>query len=93
MSVTLDWIAQHLPAPDLIKIDVEGAELSVLEHAGSLLQRGRRPCWILEVAAENGRAIADILRAYKYRLFDVDAPDHEVDTPVWNTLAVPADSL
>ena len=89
MTVTLDWIAQNLPAPDLIKIDVEGAERSVLEHAGLKLLRDVRPRWIVEVAAENVTSIGQILREAHYRLFDADAPDNEIEWPAWNTLAVP----
>jgi FkbM family methyltransferase len=29
-TVSLDWLAERFPAPDIIKIDVEGAELNVL---------------------------------------------------------------
>jgi FkbM family methyltransferase len=38
-------IAEGLPPPDLIKIDVEGGEGSVLEGAKNLLERGR--CMVL----------------------------------------------
>jgi FkbM family methyltransferase len=93
VAVTLDWVARHLPAPDLIKVDVEGAELGLLEHAGSLVGGDTRPRWIVEVAAENARPIAEMFRAARYRLFDANAPAHEVDWPVWNTLAVPAERL
>ena len=32
-TVTLDWLAARFPAPDVLKIDVEGAELAVLAGA------------------------------------------------------------
>jgi FkbM family methyltransferase len=89
LSVTLDWVAQCLPPPDVIKVDVEGAELGVLEHAGIQLLQRVRPRWIIEVAAENARRIEQILRAARYRLFDANAPENEVESPVWDTLAVP----
>ena len=28
-TVTLDWLAARFPAPDVLKIDVEGAELAL----------------------------------------------------------------
>jgi len=93
VSVTLDFVAQHLPAPNLIKVDVEGAELGLLEHAGSLMLNGARPTWIIEVAAENANPIADILRTARYRMFDANAPGQEIDRPAWNTLAVPEEKL
>lgn len=93
MAVTLEWLAGQLPVPDLIKIDVEGSELSVLEHAGSSLLRDVRPWWIVEVAAENAAAIAQIFRNANYRLFDANAPDDEITSPAWNTLAVPGEKV
>jgi FkbM family methyltransferase len=44
---TLDECARELPPPDLIKVDVEGAELEVLEGATELI-RSRRPAMIIE---------------------------------------------
>jgi hypothetical protein len=85
----LEWIAEFLPPPDLIKIDVEGAELAVLTHAGTRLLQQIRPRWIIEVEAGNAGAIAQVLRAARYRLFDANAPEEELTYPTWNTLAVP----
>ena len=33
VAVTLDWLLESLPAPSVVKIDVEGAELEVLKGA------------------------------------------------------------
>ena len=93
VSVTLDWAAQHLPAPDLVKVDIEGAELAVLEHAGPRILHGSRPRWIIEVASENAKRVADILHGAGFRLFDVNAPEEEIERAAWNTLAVPAERL
>lgn len=38
-TVTLDELANDLPAPIFLKIDVQGAELQVLEGASSVLER------------------------------------------------------
>ena len=92
VTVTLEEMAQHLPQPDLIKIDVEGGELAVLEHAGTQLLEHVRPRWIIEVAAENVAGVADILRSVNYRFFNANEPAQEVERPVWNTLAIPAES-
>lgn len=49
----LDGLSPGLPVPDLVKIDVEGAELSVLEGASELLA-GRRPPLLIEFHSEQG---------------------------------------
>ncbi len=57
---TLDECAAKLEPPDLIKVDVEGAELEVLEGARELIA-GRRPAMIIEfhdaLALERGEKI------------------------------------
>ncbi len=47
-GTTLDQLAEHFGAPKLIKIDVEGGELEVLEGASVLLS-AHRPVLVVEV--------------------------------------------
>ena len=47
---------QRLDNVRLIKCDVEGAELLVLNGAHSLAVAGRRPIWILEINARTSAA-------------------------------------
>ncbi len=42
LVVSLDWVLGFYPTPDVLKIDVEGAELAVLRGAETLL-RTKRP--------------------------------------------------
>ena len=42
VAVTLDWLLQPLPHPSVVKIDVEGAEMEVLEGANASV-RDRPP--------------------------------------------------
>ena len=51
--------AEGLPAPDLVKIDVEGAEAAVLDGAAEILQR-TRPALLIELHSTN-RAVAERL--------------------------------
>jgi FkbM family methyltransferase len=44
------------PAPDFMKIDVEGAELFVIRGAGGLFASGRRPLMLIEIFAPWERA-------------------------------------
>jgi FkbM family methyltransferase len=88
-TVTLDWLAARFPAPDVLKIDVEGAELAVLNGSAQLL--GHLPTIICEVAARNAAAVSGLLTARGYTLFDGDRPSGErvpVSVAPPNTLAV-----
>src|SRR5205807_3129748 len=42
MTVSLDWLSERYLLPDILKIDVEGAELEVLKGAEALFEK-RRP--------------------------------------------------
>jgi FkbM family methyltransferase len=93
MVVTLDWLSEQLATPDLIKIDVEGAEDRVLRGAIELL-RVHRPVVIVEVAAECARSVAETLQAADYLMLDLRAPERgPLASPAWNTLALPAERL
>lgn len=74
-TVTLDWLADHFPAPDIIKIDVEEAEARVLAKASGVL-RGH-PKIICEVAAKNSSLVGGTFSHYGYTLFDGDKAPHE----------------
>ena len=67
-TVTLDWLAARFSRPDVIKIDVEGAELKVLAGAADVLQMG--PTLICEVAGDNEVSVSDVLTGYGYSLYD-----------------------
>jgi FkbM family methyltransferase len=66
----------HLPAPDVIKMDIEGAEYAVLSD---LLESGLRPAQILvefhhrwrEVGARRTRQALTLLQRTGYRIADV----------------------
>lgn len=88
-TVTLDWLAARFPAPDVIKIDVEEAELTVLAGAAEVL--GRAPTIICEVAAANAAPVWELLSARGYAVYDGDQPCHErvpTATAPFNTLAM-----
>jgi FkbM family methyltransferase len=72
-TVTLDWLATHFRPPNVIKIDVEEAEVTVLAGASSML-RAALPTIVCEVAGRNATAVRDILTAHGYTLYDGDQP-------------------
>lgn len=87
-SVTLDWLLDQMPAPQVLKIDVEGAETHALHGAARLLSTAR-PTVICEVRAENAAAVTELLIGHGYRLFDLAAPERRAITQAtFNTLAV-----
>ncbi|SBW22322.1 FkbM family methyltransferase [Candidatus Protofrankia californiensis] len=90
-TVTLDLLLEHFAAPDILKIDVEGAEHLVLEGAERLLS-DIRPTIVCEVAAENSVAITAILAKHGYQIFDASQTTRTrrpVAIAPWATLAVP----
>lgn len=92
VTVSLDWLSERYGLPDLIKIDVEGAELEVLLGASTLLEK-KRPILLCEVTAETAAEVTRFLRKKEYRLFDGDvsaAARKELDSAPWNTIALPA---
>lgn len=91
VAVTLDWLADRCPLPDVLKIDVEGAELEVLKGAGTLMDR-KRPVLLCEVSDTNAAEIAALLRERRYRIFDGEVSGSlrkELHSAPWCTVAIP----
>jgi FkbM family methyltransferase len=90
-TVTLDWLAARFPVPDVLKIDVEGAELAVLSGGAGVLARS--PTVICEVCAQNADAVTGILASHRYTLYDGERRRGDrvpVPAAPFNTLAVVA---
>lgn len=91
VCVTLDWLLDRRPAPDVVKIDIEGAELEALQGASRLLA-SIRPVLICEVSSDVAGPVAALLLDAGYDLFDGDLPASRrqpVPHASWNTLAIP----
>ncbi len=90
-TVTLDWLADRFSFPDVLKIDVEGAELAVLEGGATVLARS--PAVVCEVCAQNADAVTQILGGHGYALYDGDRCGGDrvpVAAAPFNTLAIAA---
>jgi hypothetical protein len=89
--LTLDFLLEHFPAPTVLKIDAEGAELKALRGASKLLRTVRPVMWC-EVSPENAISVAELLRDASYQIYAA-ALSPEKRTPLqrasWDTLAVP----
>jgi FkbM family methyltransferase len=95
VTCDVESLAQWLPAPDVMKIDVEGAETEVLLGAASVL-KSKRPLIICEVAGDNAQEVSRLLHEAKYELYDASRPI-EVGASIalasWNTVALPEEHL
>jgi FkbM family methyltransferase len=92
LSVTLDWLLTIYPAPDVLKIDVEGAEALVLRGAEQLLSKVQ-PRILCEVNEDNSKEVSGILRGFGYAIYDADQPRasrQQTFLAPWNTIAYPA---
>jgi len=62
--LTIDTVAQNWHAPDFIKIDVEDAEMRVLNGAHQILSQGR-PVFLVEVTTSS-REIQELFMKFNY---------------------------
>jgi len=91
VTVTLDWLLQHLPTPGVLKIDVEGMEHRVLAGGLKLLAEERPRIWC-EVTPKNADQVTRILHAANYDIYNgsLDPRQREpLPRAVWDTLALP----
>jgi FkbM family methyltransferase len=87
VTITLDWLLEHSPTPQLVKIDVEGCEAAVLRGATKLLRT--RPIVFCEVTRHHDD-VAYLLGAAGYALYAArEADRHPLQRPSYDTLAVP----
>jgi FkbM family methyltransferase len=91
VAVTLDWILNYFPQPKLIKIDVEGAEVRVLEGGLKVLSEVK-PIILCEVSHLNGQTVFSLLHSYGYTIFDMDVEKQKrqpIVTFAPNIIAIP----
>jgi FkbM family methyltransferase len=94
-TFNLDWLLTKLPAPNVIKIDVEGAELEVLRGQTLMLNKVR-PVIICEVGSEAAEEVTGVFTLASYRLFEGSKPlDHmrNITCACWNTVAIPDEKV
>lgn len=95
VALSMDWLAENLPPPNVIKCDVEGAEIEVFVGGAKVLQN-IRPAIICEVCGEASQQMTAILVNAGYRLYDGEKPLSRyaaVDRASWNTIAIPEERL
>ena len=90
-AFNLDWLLSKLPIPNIIKIDVEGAELEVLSNQVRMLNEVR-PVIVCEVGSTPLTKLRDLLTSASYCLFDGEKPLRKaqiVNRATWSTIAIP----
>lgn len=90
-AFTIDWFASRLPHPDLVKIDVEGAEREVLAGAVELFDKCR-PLVICEVGVTERDWVTGFFHARNYDLYTGLVPKAErkpIEKASWSTIAIP----
>ncbi|HXU38816.1 MAG TPA: FkbM family methyltransferase [Blastocatellia bacterium] len=91
VTVTLDWLSERYALPDVLKIDVEGAELEVLRGAEVLLER-KRPIVLCETSGETSSEVTKLLLKKGYRIYNGEIPKgerKELRAAPWTTIALP----
>jgi FkbM family methyltransferase len=89
---TLDAQLLELSPPDLVKIDIEGAEVAALRGAGTLLSK-HRPTILCELHGTND-AVCELLESHSYELQVIETPELAPREAKWDVhiLAVPRGS-
>ncbi len=91
VTLSLGWLAEKLPPPNLVKCDVEGAELEVFCGQSKMLEH-IRPVILCEVRPENSERMTDVLVKKRYRLYDGEKPlsqDAEIAKAPYNMIGIP----
>ena len=68
VALSLDWLTEKLPPPNVVKCDVEGAEVEVFSGQSKMLGN-IRPVIICEVGGETSERMTDILLKQRYWLY------------------------
>ncbi|PYX63689.1 MAG: FkbM family methyltransferase [Acidobacteria bacterium] len=88
VTITLDWILEHYPPPQVLKIDVEGMEYRVLKGAHKVLEH--RPVILCEVTQDHD-GVGQLLRNAGYVLYAARDQRHlPLQRPSRDTLALPS---
>jgi len=69
VSITLDWMLKNFEEPDIVKIDIEGAELLAIKGAQSLINKKIR--FFIEIDQKNYSEVFHIFKNAGYEVHEV----------------------
>jgi FkbM family methyltransferase len=85
----IDTVAKSRQPPSVLKIDVEGAEMKVLEGGYETISR-YRPAILIEGPKELWSQMVAFFKDLNYIVYDGQAQNPVIlDAPVWDTVAIP----
>jgi len=88
-TMRIDTLAQSLHPPTALKIDVEGAEMHVLEGGEATIAR-HRPAILIECTTELARPMGAFFGRHGYVMLDGAREGRApLAEPVWDTFAIP----
>jgi FkbM family methyltransferase len=92
-TLRIDTLSKSLAPPGVIKIDVEGAEMQVLEGGRATIST-HRPAILIEGPRELWDRMKAFFREHDYVMLD-GAAEHQtaLETPVWDTVAIPKENF
>jgi FkbM family methyltransferase len=92
-TMRIDTLAKTLASPTVLKIDVEGAEIEVLEGGEATIARCR-PIILIEGPSELSEPMLAFFQRHHYTILDGEV-EHPwpLSHPVWNTIAIPEERL
>lgn len=88
---TLDAVAAEHGQPDVLKVDVDGAEHLVIEGSRRMFS-GKKPRVLIEVHDRNRESLTNFFYSLGYRLYNFDDPSNdrpEKFKTTYSTLAIP----
>ena len=92
-TMRIDTLAETLPPPTVLKIDVEGAEMEVLKGGEATIAK-YRPTMLVEGPKELSQPMKAFLDKHGYVMLDGSAETPvPLNEPVWDTVAVPKERM
>lgn len=92
-TMKIDTLARSLAAPTVLKIDVEGAEMAVLQGGEQTIATAR-PNILIECQSELQDPMTAFFETNRYIMLDGEAKvPGPLQRPVWNTIAIPSEKF